>query len=116
MILNLSMADGNKKGQMQNKKVHQMFYNTPKYDCCKTTQLHWQGGPRPLQSYHPMQAHSVLPTKMENWASLSNLPNKDIIIRHLQLLFAQISHLGINDYGLVKDYSCKAFHEQIASN
>jgi hypothetical protein len=43
---------------------------------------------------------------------LGVLQNKDIIVRHLCLLFACIPEVVINDYGLVRDWFREASHEQ----
>jgi hypothetical protein len=84
----------------------------PKYDCHKATQLHWQGGTRPVRCPSTTHAHRVLPTQAEKIRRPYDLHNKDIIVRCTFVSsFPKFPKVVIDDYRSVCDWYREASRE-----
>ncbi len=110
-ILHISIIDVQEQ-HLQNKKVCPMFYNIP---CVKNIiaarQLGFlgklSGG---LLNACPLHAHCLLPAQKCNLGR-PYLHNKDVNVCNLQLLFAKVPEVIIDDIGSVKDWFQVVLHE-----
>ena len=111
-ILNLSMNDV-KEEHIRNKKVRQMFYNIPCIqNMIAARQLSFVG--KVVRGPHDAPARRMLTACCQHKRKVGRpyLHNKDIIVRHLRLLFAKVPEVLIDDYGSVSDWYREASHEQ----
>jgi hypothetical protein len=116
-ILNLSISDV-KEGRIRNDKVLKMFYDIP---CIQkmiaARQLSFIG--KVIRGPYDAPARCMLTACCQHKRKIGrpSLHNKDVIVRHLRLLFARILEVVIDDYGSVRDWlreaSNKKYWEQL---
>ena len=93
--------------------MHQMFYDIPCIqNMIAARQLSFIG--KVIQGPYNAPARRMLTACCQHTRKIGSpyLHNKDIIVRHLRLLFAKVPKVLIDDYGSVRDWYHEASHEQ----
>ena len=102
-----------KEGHIRNIKVRQMFYDIPCIqNMIAARQLGFIG--RVIRGPYDSPARRMLTACCQHKRKIGRpyLHNKDVIVRHIRLLFARVPEVIIDDYGSIRDWHREASNKE----